>query len=340
MSTSDQLRNGSPVLAWRRGRESLTDAALAVLVCCLCASAARAAGRRYDVREVKPNVYVWIPEDIIDNDGDPRYSRAGNAGFVVTNDGVVIVNATNSPFHAREMLYEIRQRTSEPVRYVIDTGGAGDEVLGNEVFADLQAPILSTPAIQAEIEGRGQSLFQRATGNSQFERRLRGIHITPPNQTFQGEKQLSVGGHTIRLISFEPGLDAVAVSLPSVKVAFLGDLFQNGFIPHLESRDIHKWVQALKDAEAWDIEVYVPGHGEPAGKKEVEEFRQFLEWLTNEVQTRVAKGESLDQTKAELLPLKNYQGHHATELEPALVQDIYEQLAGASRLSESAKAKQ
>jgi cyclase len=335
MWTFDNLRIRR---AWPKSWRRLASLAviLAALGCWLNPKRTPAAGRRYNVSEVKANVYVWIPEDIIDIDGDPQYSRAGNAGFVVTNEGVVIVNATNSPFHAREMLYEIRQRTSEPVRYVIDTGGGGDEVLGNEVFADLQAPILSTPAIQAEIEGREQSLLQRANGNTQFQRRLRGIHIKPPNQTFQGEKQLSFGGHAIRLISFEPGLHALAVSLPSNKVAFLGDLFQNRFIPQLESRDIHKWIEALKDAETWDIEVYIPGHGEPGGKNEVKEFRQFLEWLTKEVQTRIAEGKSVEQTADELLPIENYSGH-AKELEPELVRDIYRQLAGPSEASVPAK---
>jgi cyclase len=336
MWTFDRSQNTLARSESRRRRVGRAAGILVALVCWAGSQRALAVGRRYEVREVQPNVYVWIPEDIIDIDGDPQYSRAGNAGFIVTNDGVVIVNATNSPFHAREMLYEIRQRTNEPVRYVIDTGGAGDEVLGNEVFADLQAPILSTPAIQAEIEGREQSLFQRANGNTQFQRRLRGIHITPPNQTFQGEKQLSLGGHTIRLTSFEPGLHALAVSLPSSKVAFLGDLFQNQFIPQLESRDIHKWIQALKDAEAWDMDVYVPGHGDPAGKKEVGAFRQFLQWLTNEVQTRIAEGKSLDQTKAELVPFRNYSGH-AKDLEPELMAELYQQLAGAARIAEPAK---
>jgi len=336
MWTSDRFPSRFSRRASLRWRAARAAGILAVLVCWGNPQRALAVGRRYDVREVRANVYVWIPEDIIDIDGDPQYSRAGNAGFIVTNDGVVIVNATNSPFHAREMLYEIRQKTTEPVRYVIDTGGAGDEVLGNEVFADLQAPILSTPAIQAEIEGREQSLFQRANGNTQFQRRLRGIHITPPNQTFQGEKQLSLGGHTIRLISFEPGLHALAVSLPSSKAAFLGDLFQNGFVPQLESRDIHQWIQALKDAEAWDVDVYIPGHGDPAGKKEVEAFRQFLQGLTNDIQTRMAEGKSLDQTRAELLPLKDYSGH-ARELAPEFVADLYKQLAGAAKVPETAK---
>ncbi len=336
MWTFDRFRSTFARLELRRLPVSRAAVILAVLVCWSGPHRALAVGWRYEVREVRPNVYVWIPEDIIDIDGDPQYSRAGDAGFIVTNDGVVIVNATNSPFHAREMLYEIRQRTSEPVRYVIDTGGAGDEVLGNEVFADLQAPILSTPAIQAEIEGREQSLFQRANGNTQFQRRLRGIHITPPNQTFQGEKQLSLGGHTIRLISFEPGLHALAVSLPSSKVAFLGDLFQNGFVPQLESRDIHKWIQALKDAETWDVDVYIPGHGDPAGKKEVAAFRLFLQGLTNDIEARMAEGKSLDQTKAELLPLKNYSGH-ARELAPQLVADLYRQLASTAKVAETAK---
>jgi glyoxylase-like metal-dependent hydrolase (beta-lactamase superfamily II) len=336
MLTFEGLGKGLGLPKSRRRRAILAAGILVALVCWLRPKATRAAGRRYDVSEVKPNVYVWIPEDIIDIDGDPQYSRAGNAGFIVTNEGVVIVNATNSPFHARELLYEIRQRTTDPVRYVIDTGGGGDEVLGNEVFADLQAPILSTPAIQAEIEVEGQSLVQRAHGNSQFQRRLRGIHITPPNQTFQGEKQISLGGHTIPLISFEPGLRALAVNLPANKVAFLGDLFQNQFIPQLESRDIHKWIEALKEAEAWDIDVYVPGHGQPGGKKEVEEFRQFLQSLTNEVQTRMAEGKSLDQTKAELLPLRSY-GAHATELAPELVADLYQQLAAAAGTAAPAK---
>ena len=290
----------------------------------------RAAGRLYQVLEVKPNVFVWDPEDVIESVGDPEYERAGNAAFVITSDGVVIVNATNSPFHAREMLYEIRQRTSQPVRYLIDTGSAGDETLGNEVFADLEAPILSTPGIQQEVEGLQHAFVQRSAGDDRFQRRIRGIHVKPPNETFQGEKQLVVGGQTFRLISFEPGLRAMAVDVPSARVAFLGDLFQNHFIPHLEARDIHQWIQALREAEAWDVDIYVPGHGEPAGRKEVGEFRQFLEWLANEVQARVTEGKSLAETQAELVPFKS-EDWHATELEPELVAGLYEQLARSAK---------
>jgi len=286
----------------------------------------RAAGWQYQVRELKPGVFAWLPEDVIEADGDPQYQRAGNAGFVVTSEGVVVVNATNSPFHAREVLYEIRHRTDQPVRYLIDTGSASDETLGNQVFADLNASIISTPRIQAEIRDRGQALLERENGSEDFQRRLRGIHITPPNQTFASEETLALGGQTVRVIAFA-GLDAVAVQLPGSRVVFLGDLFQNQYFPQLESRDVERWIAALREAEALDADVYVPGHGDPGSKQQLRDFRGFLEWLTHEVQTRQAEGKTLDQTKADLVPFKGYAAWHAAELQPELVADLYEQLA-------------
>jgi glyoxylase-like metal-dependent hydrolase (beta-lactamase superfamily II) len=305
----------------------ITGGALLVTVfAALWTGTGRGAGWQYQVRELKPGVFAWIPDDIIEADGDPQYERAGNAGFVITSEGVVVINATNSPFHAREVLYEIRHRTEAPVRYLIDTGSASDETLGNQVFGDLQASILATPRIQAEIRDRGKALLRQESSSEEFQRRLRGVHITPPNQTFDSTETLTLGGQTLRVLAFA-GLDAVAVQLPAVKTVFLGDLFDNQYFPKLDSRDVQRWIEALREAEALDADVYVPGHGDPGGRQQVKEFREFLEWLTHEIQTRQAAGKTLDQTKAELLPFKSYPWHGG-ELQAELVEDVYQQLAG------------
>src|SRR5579883_3117155 len=102
----------------------------------------RAANQLYEVRQLAPHTFVWIPDDMMDQNGDPNFNRSGNVGFVITNDGVIVINTANNPFHAREVLYEIRQRTDLPVRMVIDTGSQGDEILGNEVFAEQRATII------------------------------------------------------------------------------------------------------------------------------------------------------------------------------------------------------
>src|SRR3989449_1876446 len=93
-----------------------------------------ALGGRYEVREITPHVFVWIPEDIRDQDGDPEFSRAGTAGFIIAPEGVVVVETANNPIHARELLFEIRRRADAPVREVIATDPAFCHTRRNQDF--------------------------------------------------------------------------------------------------------------------------------------------------------------------------------------------------------------
>jgi glyoxylase-like metal-dependent hydrolase (beta-lactamase superfamily II) len=139
---------------------------------------------------------------------------------------------------------------------------------------------------------------------------------------------LRLGGQEIKvLILLKDGsTDDSVVYLPAAKVLFLGELFQNSYFPRIESRNLRDWIAALKQVEAWDADVYVPGHGEPGGKKELAEFRQFLEWLEKEVETRSKEGKSLSQVRREVDSLVENYKWHAPELIPEEVEDVYKQL--------------
>jgi glyoxylase-like metal-dependent hydrolase (beta-lactamase superfamily II) len=158
---------------------------------------------------------------------------------------------------------------------------------------------------------------------------MRGFHITVPTQTFGGPMSLRLGGQEIKLQSLlenGPGDDAV-VYLPAAKVLFLGELFQNNYFPHIESRKVNEWIDALRQVEGWDVEVYVPGHGAPGGKKELAEFRQFLEWFEKEVKTRFQQGKSLSEVKHEIGPLLEKYKWHAPELVSEDLEAVYKQMA-------------
>ena len=283
----------------------------------------------YKILEVKPHVFVWQAEDILEQEGDPNFSRAANAGFVITPQGVIVVNTTNTPFNARGLLYEIRRHTDLPVRFVVNTSASPDAMLGNEAFTDFSPTILSTPTAASLINRYRSELPGRIEDDWRLKETMRGIHPTPPDQTFAQEMTIPVGGTPIKLINLgddaSPG-DAV-VYLPQAKVLFLGTLFENQYIPRLDSGDIRGWIRALRRVESWDVDVFVPGHGEPGGKKQVEQFRQFLEWLLNQVQARVQQGKSLQQIKDELIPFQGYPWR-AKELEPHAVASVYHQLTG------------
>ena len=217
------------------------------------------------------------------------------------------------------MLYEIRHHTELPVRYVIDTNSSGEQMLGNEVFTEQQATLISSAKTQEDILQYRQLLARRLVDEEakwRLQSRMRGFHIAVPTQTFGSEMALRLGGQEIKLISLlkNGSGDDSAVYLPAAKVLFLGELFQNSYFPHIESRNIHDWIDTLRRVEGWDVEVYVPGHGEPGGKKEVAEFRQFLEWFEKEVETRFREGKSISEVKREVGPLLENYKWHAPEL--------------------------
>ncbi len=312
----------------------LLPAVCAILLCAyflLPTPRLLSAGRTlYEVREVKPKVFVWIPEDVLDQEGDPQFSRPGTAGFVVASNAVVVVNTTNSPFHARELLYEIRQRTDLPVRYVINTDADPDQMLGNEVFVDQNATIISSSPAQAAMRRYRDDLARRLEEdeNWRLQGRMRGIHPTLPNQVFDAEMTLRVGSQEILIRRVaEGGMSGDAVVyLPAEKVLFLGRLFTNGYFPRLTSIDIERWIGVLRELESWDVDVYVPGHGPPGDKKQLAEFRGYLEWLIEEVQSRREQGKTLAEIRREVKPLEHYHWS-ARELGMRAVEEVYRQLA-------------
>ena len=239
---------------------------------------------RYEVKEIKPHVFIWVPDDVLYLVGDPQFGRAGTAGFIITSEGVVVVNTTNNPFNAREMLYEIRQRTTQPVKYVINTDARGDHMLGNEVFVDEQAAIISTGVAQAEMKDYQQDLAKRIRGDLRLEMRMRGIHPTLPTQTFAGQMNFRLGGDEFRLLDLGKGPTAgdAAVYLPGAKVLFLGELFENVNIPRHGLADVAVWLEILHQVESMDATTYIPGEGPPGDRTDLQDFREFLQWVAAE----------------------------------------------------------
>ncbi|MGH9430648.1 MAG: MBL fold metallo-hydrolase [Terriglobia bacterium] len=307
--------------------------ACALILALLAAPGLRAAEGEYQVQQLKPNVFVWIPDDVVDLDGDPQYSRASAVGFVITDQGVVVIGATNNPLHAREALYEIRRRTEAPVIDVIDLDPDGDQVLGNEVFAEQRAQIISTSSAAAQMQTYEAQLSTRRAHESDLRARLRGIHFTLPTRTFDRALALRPGSEEIRVLRVntgaagETGGDAV-VFLPAQKVLFLGDLYDNGYVPAMGSRDIRRWIDTLGQLETWKADTFVPAHGLPGSRQDVEQFRQFLQWIVSEVQTLIQEGQSLKQVKEALLTSSQFR-LRAWENVPQTLTAVYQQLVHA-----------
>ena len=103
--------------------------------------------------EVIPHVFSAIGAT-----APPTYENAGhnnNLSFIVTGDGVVVINGGASARLAAALHDEIKAVTDQPVKLVINENGQGHAVLGNSYWADLGIDILAHEDAIAVIEADG-----------------------------------------------------------------------------------------------------------------------------------------------------------------------------------------
>lgn len=83
-----------------------------------------------DVQKVADGVYAAIRRE------PPGVFVDANSVFVITADGVVVVDANLTPGSARECLAALRKLTDKPVTHVINTHWHFDHTVGNQVYRD------------------------------------------------------------------------------------------------------------------------------------------------------------------------------------------------------------
>ena len=115
------------------------------------------------LQEVAPNVYAYIQA------GGPGRDNAGvaNAGVIIGEEGVMVIDTLTAPLHARALIEAIRTVTDKPFRHVVNTHHHGDHVNGNQYFE--RAEIISHPYCRDEVvKGceRRRSGFLAETGRA------------------------------------------------------------------------------------------------------------------------------------------------------------------------------
>jgi glyoxylase-like metal-dependent hydrolase (beta-lactamase superfamily II) len=93
-----------------------------------------------------------------------------------------------------------------------------------------------------------------------------------------------------------------------------------------------QWVESLKRIEAFDADRIVPGHGRVGGKKEVQEFRLFIQKCIEIVNGAIQSGMSKEEAADRLSFLDLYVPVHPGPWQQRMnVLRIYEELTGQRR---------
>src|SRR5512141_1246834 len=97
------------------------------------------------LKQVGPGVYAAI-------DG-PDHKAGSNAGFVIGDDGVLVVDSFFTPDAARALVAEIRRLTPRPIRYVVNTHYHLDHTGGDQALRDAGAIIIAHRNVRGWVRG-------------------------------------------------------------------------------------------------------------------------------------------------------------------------------------------
>jgi len=177
----------------------------------------------YDApREVIPGVWSAIGAT-----APPTYENSGhnnNLSFIITPDGVVVVNAGACYLLAKALHEEIRRITDQPVKYVILENGQGHAALGSNYWQEQGVPVIAHVDAAAEIEEGAYALLTSMKGYNRD--KAEGTEVVLPDITFEEEYVIELGGMRIEALYLGPGHSPgdIQVWLPGQKLVISGDM--------------------------------------------------------------------------------------------------------------------
>ncbi len=275
--------------------------------------------RNFSLVEVAGGVYAAIASE---------YGAAvANAGLVDLGGRTLVFDTFLTPQAATDLRQAALQLFDRPVAYVINSHYHNDHIWGNQVFAG-EAALISSARTRDLITTAGKEEFDGYSANTTSQLRhfqeqyrqadnedgrqaagfwmhyyqvlaeaLPGLRVCLPNLTFEGSLELHGACYSARLQSFKgahTGDDSV-LYLPQAGVLFMSDLLFVGCHPYLADGDPLQLLNALQSLARLDAEVFVPGHGPPGTRADLDAMSAYVEHCLETAGALVQQSGDLDE---------------------------------------------
>lgn len=222
-----------------------------------------------------------------------------NTGFIVGDDGVLVVNTGPSRRYGEQLRALIARTTPLPVRQVLHLNLHPDYFLGNQAFADVpRAATAATRAGMAREAAAYEDNLYRLCGDW-----MKGTQALLPD-TVASVGDFTFGGRALALreLRGHTASDLVLVDQRS-GVGFVGGLVFVQRIPTTPHAQIAPWLSSLDTLATWPITQWVPSHGPVRSDAQgLAQTQRYLRWLDQHFSRAAAQGLDMNELLRAPLP--------------------------------------
>lgn len=257
----------------------------------------------------------------------------GNIAFLITEEGVIVVDSGFLPKDGESIVNIIKQITDKPIRYLILTHFHSDHVNGMAGFPDhiqviahknivandkeFNQPDMeqliqfdlpaSIQKLEKEMAGADpsdeqliQEYKQKIKEQNEYLYEAKRIKAVRPDITFSEEYNLKLGSEEIRV--YYPGSGHtscnIIVEFSNHDVIHSGDLIFNNITPYVipeHGADVANWIMILDEMNQKTYKAVIPGHGKITDNKGIEAQSDYFKDLWKKVKTFKNEGMSLEE---------------------------------------------
>ena len=280
-------------VTWLSARFFLAYAALVAFACPAAAAEPTDKFDNFRMRQGLPTQLKQVAPDLYFLYDD----LSSNSAFLVTDEGVLVIDTRQHPAHGRDLIERIRRITDKPVRWVINTHAHGDHFYGNPAFKAAGATIVAHRDVVAGMVKNEQLEFKRRLAF------FKSLNLDPaevktvlPDVTFDSRMTIKLGGRVVEVMYLGPGQTPgdTLVYCPHARALYVGGPFANNnwsnmsFTPSMDG-----WIAMLKKiADMENVDMFLPGHGDVGKREDVLDEAKLLTDVQAGVKAAIAAGMS------------------------------------------------
>ena len=235
---------------------------------------------------------TWLLEGRTDNFAVDNGGNIVNTAFIVTRDGVVVIDSGPSKRYGEALRKAISSVTDKPVIKLLITHHHPDHVLGNQAFADVPIAALAgtTQLLREQGEAMAENMY-RLVGDW-----MRGTEVLLPTEEVTAGR-LTIGDHPLRLLALRGHTGAdLAILDERSGVLFAGDLvFYQRALTTPGTPGLDVWLADIATLQALPWKQIVPGHGPLASTDApFAQMLDYLGWLDGLLRKGAAEGTEMN----------------------------------------------